>query len=81
MPPVPVPKRVEVAWKVGTAEPGAAFASTPFDAEPKAVTLEPLLVTAPLKFAFVVTVAALPEILIEIAVEVEMEAKVLTPVA
>jgi hypothetical protein len=43
--------------------------------------LEPLLVTAPLKFAFVVTVAALPEILIEIAVEVEMEAKVLTPVA
>jgi hypothetical protein len=61
-PPVPVPKSVEVAWKLGTAEPDAALVRTPFDAAPKEVTLLPEEVTAPLKLAFVVTVAALPPI-------------------
>jgi hypothetical protein len=70
---------VEVAWKVGT--PVAAFARTPAPCEPKEVTFEPEEVTAPERFALVVTVAALPEILMLIGVEVETEAKVFGPVA
>ena len=41
--------------------PAMAFASTPAACEPKAVTLDPEEVTAPERLAFVVTVAALPE--------------------
>ena len=51
-----VPYKVLVATKEGT--PVTAVARTPADCEPKAVTLEPEEVTAPLMFAFVVTVAA-----------------------
>jgi hypothetical protein len=47
---------------------------TPFDAAPKEVTFEPELVTAPLKLAFVVTVAAFPPILM-----VVVETKVFAP--
>ena len=43
--------------------PVIAEPRTPALWEPKAVTLEPELVTAPLRFAFVVTVAAFPEML------------------
>jgi hypothetical protein len=80
-PPWPVPKSVEVAWKVGTVEPGAAFAKTPLVARPKDVALLPEEVTAPERLAFVVTVAALPLMLMAIAEEVATEAKVFTPVA
>ena len=41
----------------------------------------PTEVMTPLRFAFVVTVAALPLMFIVIGVEVETDAKVLTPVA
>ncbi len=54
---------MEVAIKVGTAEAVAGFASTPFAAAPNAVALLPEEVTAPLKLAFVVTVAAFPPML------------------
>jgi hypothetical protein len=60
VPPVPVPKSVEVAVKAGT--PVTLVASTPADCEPKEVTLLPELVTAPERLALVVTVAALPVI-------------------
>ena len=56
--------------KAGT--PVMAVARTPADCEPKAVTFEPELVTAPLMFALVVTVAAVPPILSE---EVAMYAR------
>ena len=55
------PYRVEVACAVGT--PVAGVPSTPAPNEPKVVTLLPELVTAPERFAFVVTVAALPPML------------------
>ena len=77
-PPTPLPKSVEVAMKVGTAEPGAALARTPFDAVPKEVTFDPEEVTAPLMLAFVVTVAALPPIL-SVDVETAYETPALAP--
>ena len=51
--------------KVGTAAPLVLLARTELAVavEPKAVTLEPELVTAPLMFAFVVTFAAVPPML------------------
>ena len=70
---------MEVAVKAGM--PVTAVARTPGEAEPKAVRLLPEEVTAPLRFALVVTVAALPLMLMLTGEEVEIEAKVLTPVA
>jgi hypothetical protein len=54
--------------------------STPAEALPNEVVL-PELVTTPVRLALVVTVLALPEILICTGDEVETEANVLTPVA
>ena len=65
---------------IGAVLPVAAFPSTPTVCEPYEVVL-PLEVTTPLRFALVVTVAALPVMLIETAVEVEIDARVFTPVA
>ena len=53
---------------------------SPAGCEPYEVVL-PLEVTTPLRFALVVTVAAVPVMLIETAVEVEIDARVFTPVA
>ena len=57
--------REEVAMNAGTAVPPVLFARMELATAvvPNAVTLEPLLVTAPERFALVVTVAALPVML------------------
>jgi hypothetical protein len=72
---------VEVAREVGIVAPGNGLPRIPCARVPNAVTFEPLLVTAPLMFAFVVTVAALPEMFIETGEDVETEANVFAPVA
>ena len=61
-------------------EPFAATPSTPAFCVPKTVAF-PVLVTTPVRFAFVVTVAALPLMERATAEEVATEAKVLAPVA
>ena len=60
--------------------PVIAFPKTPAVCEPYEVVF-PTEVTTPERFAFVVTVAALPVMLIAIGDEVETEATVFTPVA
>ena len=49
-----------MAWDVGMVAVGDGFPRMPCARVPNDVTLEPLLVTAPLRFALVVTVAAFP---------------------
>ena len=76
--------REEVAMKDGTAEPLVLFIRTELATavEPNEVVLVlPVVVTTPERAGAVVTVAALPVMLIDTAVEVEIEANVLAPVA
>ena len=73
---------MEVATNVGAAVPPVPFASTVL--APAVAAYEVVLpeeVTTPDRLALVVTVAALPLMLIAIGVEVETEAKVFAPVA
>ena len=73
----------------GMAEPAAGFARTPFAATPHAVVMAvvpepvvtPEMVMDWLEVKHPVQLPAFPVILIEIGVEVLMEANVLTPVA
>ena len=73
----------------GMAEPAAGLASTPFAAVPHAVVMAvvpepvvtPEMVMDWLEVRQPVQLPALPEILIEMGVEVLMEAKVFAPVA
>ncbi len=80
-PAMPVPYKVEVASGAVIA-PFTTAPSTPAFWVPKEVTLlEPVVVMTPESVGTVVTVAALPEMLIESGEEVETEANVFTPVA
>ena len=73
----------------GMAEPAAGFARTPFAAVPQAVVIAvvpepvvtPEMVMDWLEVRQPVQLPALPVMLIDIGVEVDMEAKVLAPVA
>ena len=75
-------KSVDVATKVGVPAPPVPFARTVL--APAVAAYEvvlPVDVMTPVRFAFVVTVAALPLMFILIGVDVETDAKVFAPVA
>lgn len=74
------PINVVVESAVGIVEADAGLPKIPCARTPNDVVL-PLEVTTPVRFAFVVTVAALPVILMFTGEEVEIDATVLTPVA